>query len=250
MAKITRKNQKIFGGSLAAPSNIAVFGSLAAAAPAYSLDPDAIQSAEYLLAWAAALVNAPGGNASPALQDMNALFFLLSRQMAYVMQDGIPEWNAETTYYIDSFCKLGGVVYIAKTDNNLNKDPVTQTNDWKTLASTLGTATKEAKAWVSFVGATGVILSAYNVATVARTAAGSYVLNFTTNLADALYAWAGSCGTAAGGAWQAGDDNTVVGGVNGRAMVKSTSQLSVFCWDRVDGTTQDPGVVSVMIFGN
>ena len=84
MSKLTRKFQKIFGGLLVANNNIAKFGSAKIGSPAYSLDPDEIQTTEYDNAWAAALIN----NKSPALQDMNALFYLMTRQMAYLYQAG------------------------------------------------------------------------------------------------------------------------------------------------------------------
>lgn len=249
MANLPRKLQQIFGGSLAASGNIAKFGSLAASSPAYSLDPDLIQTPAWLNAWAAALINAPGGLASPALQDMNAAFFVVTQQIAYLLQKGMADWIATETYYTDDFVKVGGVVYISKVDNNINKNPTTETNEWKTLASTLSTGVQLPRAWVTFVGSTGVILSASNVSSVTRSAAGAYVLNFVTPLADALYGFAGSCGTGAGLPWQNGDDNILVGGVSGRTMIKSTTQLSVFAWDG-GANTQDPGVVSVWIFGN
>lgn len=250
MANLPRKLQQIFGGNLSATGNIAKFGSLAAAAPAYSLDPDEIQTTAWLNAWAAALINAPGGLASPALQDMNAAIFVITRQLAYLFQKGMPDWITTETYYTNDFVKVAGVVFISKTDNNSGNNPLTDTNNWKTLASTLTTGIQLSRAWVCFDGTTGAIKSAYNVSSVTRNAAGSYVLNFTTPLLDDLYGFSGSCGTPPGTAWRAGDDNTLVGGVSGRTMIKSTSQLSVFCWDRGDGTTQDAGAISVQVFGN
>lgn len=249
MANLPRKLQQIFGGSIPAAGNIAKFGSLAAGSPAYSLDPDEIQTARWLQAFGAALINAPGGLASPALQDMNAALFLITRQLAYIFQKGMPDWITDEVYYIDDFVKVGGVVFISKTDNNTGNDPLVDTNNWKTLASTLTTGIQLARAWVCFSGVDGSIFSAYNVSSVNKTASGSYVLNFTTPFTDALYAFGGSCGTPAGAPWRSGDDNSLVGGVSGRTMIKSTGQLSVFCWDRGDGTTQDAGAVSVMIFG-
>jgi hypothetical protein len=116
MAKITRKTQKVFGGSLTATNNIAKFGSLKIGAAAYSLDPDDIQTSEYDNGLAASLIN----NNAPTLQDLNSLFFLLSRQIAYQMQTGVPEYDAGTTYYIGSLVNDGnGVIYKSLTDANV-----------------------------------------------------------------------------------------------------------------------------------
>ena len=127
MAKITKKAQKTFGGGLTATNNIAQFGSLKAGSPAYSLDPDTIQSlSAYDNGWAAAVVN----NNAPALQDVNALDFLFSRQLSYLMQAGIAEWDAATTYYIGSVVNDGyGNLYYSIADTNLN-NAVTDATKW------------------------------------------------------------------------------------------------------------------------
>lgn len=136
MAKIARALQKIFG-SAAGTNQIAQFGSLAASAPAFSTDPVAIQSfSNYLTGWYGAIL---GGN-SPAIEDMNALCYLYAYQLAYIMQAGIPEWNASTVYYIGSkvtgvISGIGtGVVYTSLTDNNSNDNPfngtVFDTTNW------------------------------------------------------------------------------------------------------------------------
>ncbi len=249
MANLPRKLQRIFGGSLTPANNIAKFGSLAAASPGYSSDLDLIQTTAWLSAWNNALINTVGGNASPALQDMNAVLFAITQQLAYIFQKGMPEWLTTETYYINDFVKVGGVVYISKTDSNSGNNPTSDTNNWKTLQSTLGLAVSQSKVWVCFDGRSGAIYSSQNVSSVTRTAAGCYVINFTTPLTDAFYAFAGSCGTASGTPWISGDDNILVGGVSGRTMIKSTSQLSVFAWDRGDGP-QDSSAISVQIFGN
>lgn len=115
MTKIVRKNQKIFG-STAGFQQIAKFGSLAAAAPSFTTDPEVIQSlSNYLQGWFAAII---GGN-SPATEDMNAILYLYAYQLAYLMQEGVAEWNTDTTYYIGSVVNDGaGVLYVSLTDNN------------------------------------------------------------------------------------------------------------------------------------
>lgn len=130
MAKIARKNQKIFGSG-ASSTQIGVFGSLAAGSAATSTDPDTIQSlSNYLNGWYDAIV----GFNSPAIEDANGLDYLWSYQLAYHFQAGIPEWNSATTYYIGSIANDGaGKIYASIQDTNLNH-ALTNTTWWKVLA--------------------------------------------------------------------------------------------------------------------
>lgn len=99
MAKITRATQKVFGEN-AGLNEIGVFGSLAAGSPAYATTPAQVQSlSNYLQGWFGAVL----GSNSPAIEDMNAVHFLFARQLAYLMQTGVPEYDAATTYYIGSY---------------------------------------------------------------------------------------------------------------------------------------------------
>lgn len=131
MAKILRKTQKIFGSS-AGPNEIAKFGSLAAGAPAFTTDPAVIQSlVEYLEGWVSSVV----GFSNPAIEDMNALFYLYAYQLAYIMQAGVSEWDAGTTYYIGSFASDGlGSIYSSKTNNNTGNALSDPTNWTITIA--------------------------------------------------------------------------------------------------------------------
>ena len=118
MAKITRKNQQIFAGAVAPTNVVAQFGSFKAAAPAYSSDPDVIQA---LAAYGAGFSSAVVTNDAPCIQDFNALFFLVTRQIAYIMQQGISEYNAATPYFIGSIVHDGaGGLYMSISDTNLN----------------------------------------------------------------------------------------------------------------------------------
>jgi hypothetical protein len=74
MAKLTRVIQKIFGIN-AAQNEMAVFGSLNAGSPAFTKDPKTIQSlVNFLNGLRAGVV----GNNSPALEDINALYYLMT----------------------------------------------------------------------------------------------------------------------------------------------------------------------------
>jgi hypothetical protein len=117
MAKIVRKAQKIFGVN-AGFQQIAQFGSLANTTPNFTTDPDVIQAlAQFTNGWFDAVI---GGN-SPAIEDMNAYCYLVAYQLAYLMQEGIAEWDATTTYFIGSVVSDGdGNCYVSIADNNLN----------------------------------------------------------------------------------------------------------------------------------
>lgn len=138
MAKITRKTAIQFGSS-AGVNQIAQFGSLLAGSPTFSTDPAVIQAlANWTQGWFSAVENVN----SPAIEDMNAFCFVLAYQMAYQMQEGIPEWDSGTTYYIGSLVNNGsGVVYLSTTNANLNH-AVTDPANWKKAFVTLdGTET-------------------------------------------------------------------------------------------------------------
>jgi hypothetical protein len=131
MPKITRYVQNLFGNLVGAAGNYGKFGSLAAGTPQFTKDPKEIQSLDaWNLGWVAATV----GNKSPALQDRNALDFLAFYQLAYLMQQGVPEWNADTTYFINQMCSSGGNIYISLADDNI-ANAVTDTNKWRNQAS-------------------------------------------------------------------------------------------------------------------
>jgi len=129
MAKLGRYLQKLFG-STAGTNQMSEFGSLASGTPARfsgtTITPDDIQAlSNYLGGWRAAQVGA--GN--PAIEDMNSLCYLFAYQLAYLMENGVPEWNAETTYYIGSLVSVGGTLYKSLANNNLN-NAVTDGTKW------------------------------------------------------------------------------------------------------------------------
>lgn len=133
MAKLPRVLQKIFGSS-AGPNQIAKFGSLQAGTPVYTTDPLLIQGlSNYLGGWFSGVI----GNNSPAIEDMNALFYLFSYQLAYIMQQGVPEWDATTTYYIGGIVNDGtGTLYRSLQNTNLNH--ATSDGAWWAPASGAG----------------------------------------------------------------------------------------------------------------
>lgn len=123
MAQLTRVLQKIFGAT-GGTGEFGKFGSDALGVAATTKDLALIQSLPpYDQGLFAATNNA---NEPPRIQDINALYLLFSSQLAYYFQNGLPEWEAATSYYaVVSYCQKGGVVYRSVTNDNVNHDPST-----------------------------------------------------------------------------------------------------------------------------
>lgn len=243
MPALLRKLQKIFGGSLTPASNLAILGSTAAGAAVYSNDPDDIQSlTRYLQGFTQQTV----GNSSPVLEEQNALNFLLTRQLSYLFQRGIPEWLSTETYWIGSFCSVAGVVFISKTDNNVG-NAVTDTNNWATLASSVAPsydARALAKGWISFNGQAGLAVnSSFGIAGVTRLGGvGNYLLTFPA-LAAADYSFALSCT----------QENSVAATIMATrfpADIKTATTLQVRTVSNFDSSGFDAPEVNVQIFAS
>ena len=165
MARLSRVTQSIFG-STAGFDQIAQFGSLAAGTPTFTTNIATIQSlSNYLAGWFNAVV---GGN-SPAIEDMNALFYLITTQLAYILQAGIPEWDAGTTYFTGNLVQSGGTTYVSLTNSNLN-NAVTVTTSWfsptqngtvtpQAIPSTMTLATGTVMSWPDATIGTGVTVT-------------------------------------------------------------------------------------------
>lgn len=129
MPKITRATQQIFGSN--APSTqITAFGTAMTANPIYTTNPAELQTNATLEGWNAAIE----ADKAPFEEDTNGLFYLITRQLAYLFQQGIPEWDANTTYYQNSQCSVmqDGILVIKRslTDNNVGNNPTTDNVNW------------------------------------------------------------------------------------------------------------------------
>jgi len=118
MSKITRVLQKIFAtdGVL---SDFGVFGSRTANNPTYSKDVLTIQS---LAAWTDGLKSAlNSANKAPFHEDTNSLYYVLTSQLAYLFQEGLPEYDATTNYFLYSVVKKTQTweLYGSLVDDNL-----------------------------------------------------------------------------------------------------------------------------------
>jgi hypothetical protein len=131
MAKILRKTAIIFGNALlAGPGGIGVLGSLAGGLPAYTIDPAAIMATgAWGNGWGSFVVAD-----FPAEEDLNAIDFVHSYQIAYLLEMGIAEWDSATTYYTNSVVQSGGILYQSLIDNNTGNAPASTPSDWRVFA--------------------------------------------------------------------------------------------------------------------
>lgn len=101
--RLPRKNTALFADN---SQRIAKFGSLANGNGEFTKDIDQIQSLPaFLTGWFGAIID---DNAS-TIEDTDALFYTLFRQIAYFAQAGIAEFSPSMTYYAGSIVRYGGV---------------------------------------------------------------------------------------------------------------------------------------------
>jgi|SRR5579864_3273158 len=124
MAKLSRVTNTIFAST--APSNtMEQFGSFVQTGiPNYTNDPSIIQGlSAWVDGWTVAINS---GNKAPYVQDMNAVLFVLSYQLSYLFQEGIPEWDSGTTYYRNSVVQDNagnGQWFVSLQDSNIGNTP-------------------------------------------------------------------------------------------------------------------------------
>lgn len=126
MAKLARKTQKLFGEN-SQNNEMTSFGSPTLGTPTFTRDLDIIQSAEYLKGWFPTILE---GAIRPFAEDMNGMFYLFTYQLKYLLEQGVPEYDASTTYYTNSICKYGTELYMSIADNNTGNNPISSTGYW------------------------------------------------------------------------------------------------------------------------
>lgn len=132
---LQRKQQKIFAGNTTiTDEQIAVFGSKTKTGTMqFSLDPDSIQTESWGEGWQGATVL----EQAPFEEDFNAVGFVDSYNIAYLLQKGIPEYSENTTYFKGSICLVINnykpTLYYSKTDNNTGNNPATDSTNWANL---------------------------------------------------------------------------------------------------------------------
>jgi hypothetical protein len=141
MSQLSRAIQKIFGID-GATSEFGQIGSKAAGSPATTKNLTTIQSLSQYDDGLPAILSDQSTYWLPYLEDLNALFFLVTSQLTYLFQNGIPEWldSASQRYYADVSFVIGsdGALYQAilgddASNINAQKDPTTETSWWKKI---------------------------------------------------------------------------------------------------------------------
>jgi hypothetical protein len=155
MAKLTRKKFIQFAKN-APLADVDKFGSVAAGSAITSLDPDVIQA---LAAWTTGWVDAVMGNKSPVLQDFNAVDYVFAYMLQSIFEEGVPDWETGTTYWIGSIVNVSGLLYVSQTNTNVGNDPASDYTNWHLL--TQGVTTTVLTADGSFVAqSTSVLITA------------------------------------------------------------------------------------------
>lgn len=132
MPKLERVNQVIFANN-SGSREITGFGTAKNAEPTYTRDLKTIQNANFLQGWQSAVLP----DKAPYMEDTNALFYAVTRQLAYIFQAGLPEWNSETTYYQNDLCRMTNsanevTIYKSLTNDNTGNNPQnTLGTNWK-----------------------------------------------------------------------------------------------------------------------
>lgn len=101
MTVLTRQPQKVFASNANADM-LAVFGSMKTGTPQYSSTLATLQSLDYLQGWQNAILD----DKAPYMEEMNAVQYGLSYQIAYLLQEGIPAYDSSTNYSNTSIVKV------------------------------------------------------------------------------------------------------------------------------------------------
>ncbi len=128
MAKLPRVTQKIFAQN-SDTNDVTVFGTAKNGNDAvFTKDISQIMNSDaFSQGWGSATLT----DDAPFQEDMNGVQLALSQQLAYFFENGMPEWDENTTYYANtSFCQVNGVWYQSLTDNNIGNNPVNDTTNW------------------------------------------------------------------------------------------------------------------------
>lgn len=136
MPKLPRVTAKIFASN-AQEDDIGQFGSALTGTKVTTSDISEIQALPaYEDGWRGAVIS---NRNYPTLQEMNGLQKSFSQQIAYCLQNGMPEWDAGTTYYAYQFCRINDEFYYSLTDENTGNNPKTDSTNWSLWAPGLGT---------------------------------------------------------------------------------------------------------------
>lgn len=124
---LPRVLQNIFGANAMQGNKIAQFGSVIAGNPLYTGDIKQIQALQYWQnGWVGATIS---DKRYPTSEETTGINKVVTQQLAYLFQKGMPEWLDNETYFNGSFCQVEGVIYKSVKDNNVNNNPVTDSGE-------------------------------------------------------------------------------------------------------------------------
>lgn len=129
MARLPRWTQKIFA---AAAANNGQFGSGQLGTKVVSDDLTVLQALPaWIQGWLAATI---GANKFPPLEEFQSIHYVVTTQLAYLFQEGIPAYDAGTTYFEKSIVKRAGTyeLYGSLVDDNLG-NALTDGTKWVLL---------------------------------------------------------------------------------------------------------------------
>lgn len=224
MAKIARATQVIFGttGLVGTGGFGAAAGGTVTTEVATSNTLATIMGAT---SWGSGWLTATlGATKYPAIEDMNALAYAESTQLAYIFQQGIPEYDAGTTYFANSLCM--------KTTTYQLYGSVTNSN--------LGNALSNATYWtqlIDFANSAGTLTGT----TLASNVVTSSLVNFG---GTGLGTWTFSqSNTGAATSLAILNNNTTTGTISKFvALTGTTNAYSIF--EQIDGTTPSLSIIT------
>lgn len=144
MERIPRIKQEIFAKE-AGSRQITAFGTAKNETPEYTTDLNKIQNTNFLQGWLSAILP----DKAPYEEDTNALFYAITTQLAYLFQEGFPEYNSQTVYFAGSLVKnidsQGNITIYKSLVANNTGNPITDINYWRVYLSdsSTGIATYE-----------------------------------------------------------------------------------------------------------
>lgn len=129
MAKLTRATQKIFAKD-ATSTQVTAFGTAKLDSPTYTKDVSQIMNANFEDGWNSAILE----DKAPYEEDDNGINYAMTRQLAYLYQEGIPEYDSATEYCSTSVVKAveGGkvILYHSLADGNVG-NALSDTTKWE-----------------------------------------------------------------------------------------------------------------------
>lgn len=129
MAKLNRRLTKIFAEN-SGSQGTAVYGSKKMGNVQYSKDIEVLQNNKYQVGREEGVID----KKAPVLQEENTIDYVLSHQIKYINQMGVCEWYNKETYYVDSIVNVGGNLYVSLQNDNINHNPLIDTQYWKLLS--------------------------------------------------------------------------------------------------------------------